>query len=62
MAKKSKAKGKLDHTVVTQEIEDPNGKERNRLVSLDLDDEDDWGEIETGFDEDDKVSGHPPVF
>ena len=55
MAKKSKAKGKLDHTVVTLEIEDPNGKERNRLVSLDLDDEDDWGEIETGFDEDDKV-------
>ena len=50
MAKKSKAKGKLDHTVVTLEIEDPNGKERNRLVSLDLDDEDDkvWAMVGSG--------------
>ena len=45
----------MGHTVVTLEIEDPDGKERNRLVSLDLDDEDDWGELETGFDEDDRV-------
>ena len=55
MAKKSKVKGGLDHMVVTLEIEDPDGKERNRLVSLDLDDEDDWGELETGFDEDDRA-------
>ena len=55
MAKKSKAKGELDHTVVTPEIEDPDGKERDRLVSLDLDDEDDWGDLETGVDEDGKA-------
>ena len=54
MAKEKKDR-KLDHTVVTLEIEDPEGKERNRLVSLDLDVEDDWGELETGFDEDDRA-------
>ena len=54
MAKEKKER-KLGHTVVTLEIEDPDGKERNRLISLDLDVEDDWGQLETGFDEDDKV-------
>ena len=47
MAKKNR-NAVIDHKVVTLEIEDPDGKERNRLVSLDLDDEDDWGELETG--------------
>ena len=55
MAKKSKVNGELDHMVVTLEIEDPDGKERDRLVSLDLDDEDDWGDLETGVDEDGKA-------
>ena len=55
MAKKDRERRGVGHTVVTLEIEDPEGKERNRLVSLDLDVEDDWGELETGFDEDDKV-------
>ena len=55
MAKEKKKKRKPDHTVVTLEIEDPDGKERNRLITLDLDVEDDWSELETGFDEDDKV-------
>ena len=54
MAKKNQ-NAAIDHKVVTLEIEDPDGKERNRLVSLDLDDEDDWGDLETGFDEDDRV-------
>ena len=55
MAKKNNVKGQLDHTVVTLEIEDPDGKERDRLVSLDLDDEDDWGDLETGVDDDGKA-------
>ena len=55
MAKKGMAKEGLDHTVVTLEIEDPDGKERDRLVSLGLDTEDDWGELETGVDDDGKA-------
>ena len=55
MRNRKNAKAAIDHTVVTLEIEDPDGKERDRLVSLDLDDEDDWGELETGVDEDGKA-------
>ena len=44
-----------DRTVVTLVIEDPDGKERDRLVTLDLDYEDDWGDLETGIDEDGKA-------
>ena len=54
MAKKNQ-NAAIDHKVVTLEIEDPDGKERDRLVSLDLDDEDDWGDLETGVDEDGKA-------
>ena len=54
MAKKNR-NAATAHKVVTLEIEDPDGKERDRLVSLDLDDEDDWGDLETGVDDDGKA-------
>lgn len=44
-----------DHKVVMLEIEDPERKERDRLVSLDLGDADDWGDLETGVDDDGKA-------
>ena len=41
--------------VVMVEISDPWHEEPNRLLTLDLDDSDDWGDVEVGKNEDGEV-------
>ena len=55
--KKGAAQKTTDRTVVMLEVVPKHKweKGKRKLVSLDLDDVDDWGELETGFDDDDRV-------